>query len=66
MVNNIKIDLQDIEGVGAWLDLAEYTDKWRALVFKVMTFRFLNTYLLTDLITNSTVVSVADPMRNVS
>jgi len=43
MVNNIKINLQETEGVGAWIDLAEDTDKWQALVYKVMKFQFINT-----------------------
>jgi hypothetical protein len=39
-VANIKIDLRDIEWDGMeWIDLAQYKDKWRALVKTVMSLR---------------------------
>jgi len=35
--DNIKIDLQELGcGVMDWIDLAEYTDRWRTLVNVVM------------------------------
>ena len=38
--DNIKMDLQAVGGVcGAWLELAEDRDRWRALVSTVMNFR---------------------------
>jgi hypothetical protein len=38
--DNIKMDLQEI-GCGGmdWIDLAEYTDRWRAIVNAVMNLR---------------------------
>jgi len=38
--DNIKMDLQDVEGgCGDWVELAEDKEKWRALVSTVMNFR---------------------------
>jgi hypothetical protein len=36
-VNNIRMDLEEIEGNGMdWIDLAQDKEKWRALVKAVM------------------------------
>jgi hypothetical protein len=36
-VDNIKMDLRDIEWDGMdWIDLAQYSDQWRAVVNTVM------------------------------
>ena len=37
--DNIKMDLQEVGGVGDWMDLAQDRDRWRALVKPVMNFR---------------------------
>ena len=38
--DNIKIDLQEVErGYGYWMELAQDTDRWRALASTVMNFR---------------------------
>ena len=38
--DNIKMDLQEVgRGCGDWMELAEYRDRWRALVSTVMNFR---------------------------
>jgi hypothetical protein len=34
--NNIKMDLQEVEGARDWIDLAQDRDRWRALVNAVM------------------------------
>ena len=37
---NIKMDLQEIgRGFGDWMELAQDTDRWRALVSTVMSLR---------------------------
>ena len=37
---NIKMDLQEVgRGCGDWMDLAQYRDRWRALMSTVMNFR---------------------------
>ena len=37
--DNIKINLQEVGGVGMdWIELAQDTDRWRALVNAVMSF----------------------------
>ena len=38
--DNIKMDLQDVgRGCGAWMELTQDRDRWRALVSTVMKFR---------------------------
>ena len=37
--DNIKMDLQEVEGGGDWIELAQGRDRWRALVRTVMNFR---------------------------
>jgi hypothetical protein len=38
--NNIKMDLQEVEGgCGDWMELAQDRDRWRALVGTVRDFR---------------------------
>jgi hypothetical protein len=40
--DNIKMDLQEVGGgCGDWMELAQYTERWRALVSGVMNFRVL-------------------------
>jgi hypothetical protein len=40
--DNIKMDLQDVEGAcGDWMELAQDSERWRALVSAVMNFRVL-------------------------
>ena len=37
---NIKMDIQEVgKGCGDWMELAQYRDRWRALVSTVMNFR---------------------------
>ena len=36
--DNIKIDLREVEGGGDWMELAQDSDRWRALVDTVMNF----------------------------
>ena len=38
--DNIKMYIQEVGGVGDWMELAQDRDRWRALVNKVMKFRF--------------------------
>ena len=41
--DNIKMDLQEVGGgCGDWMDLAQYRDRWRALVSTVMNIRVSN------------------------
>jgi len=35
---NVKMYLQEVEGAGDWMELAQDRDRWRALVNKVMNF----------------------------
>ena len=38
--DNIKMDFQEVEGgCGDWMELAQDSDRWRALVRTVMNFR---------------------------
>ena len=37
--DNIKIDLQEMEWVTDWIDVAQDMDRWRALVNAVMSFQ---------------------------
>ena len=38
--DNIKMDFQEVgRGCGDWMELAQDTDRWRALVSTVMNFR---------------------------
>ena len=37
--DNIKMDLQEVEGGGDWIELAQGRDRWCALVNTVMNFR---------------------------
>ena len=38
--DNIKVDLEKVgRGCGDWIELAQYRDRWRALVSTVMNFR---------------------------
>ena len=38
--DNIKLDLQEVgAGCGDWMELAQYRERWRALVSMVMNFR---------------------------
>ena len=37
--DNIKMYLQEVGGVGDWMELAQDRDRWRALVNTVMYFR---------------------------
>jgi len=36
--DNINMDLQEVGGGGAWMELAQVRDRWQALVNKVMNF----------------------------
>jgi len=37
--DNIKMDLQEVGGVGDWMELAQDRDRWRALGNTVMNFQ---------------------------
>ena len=38
--DNIKMDLQEVgEGCGDWMELAQYRERWQALVSMVMNFQ---------------------------
>jgi len=37
--DNIKMDLREAGGGGDWMELAQDSDRWRALVNTVMNFR---------------------------
>ena len=39
--DNIKMDLWEVGGGGDWMELAQDTDRWRALVNMVMNLRVL-------------------------
>ena len=39
-IDNIKMDLEEVgRGRGDWMELAQDTDRWRALVSTIMNFR---------------------------
>jgi len=37
--DNIKMDLREVGGGGAWMELAQGRDRWRAVVNTMMNFR---------------------------
>ena len=37
--DNIKMDLREVRGGGDWMELAQDTDRWRALLNTVMNLR---------------------------
>jgi hypothetical protein len=37
--DNIRMDLQEVGGVGDWMELAQDRDRWRALLKTVMNLR---------------------------